>query len=175
MTGRKRKDKPRKPSGRIRDSAVEADRGLPPSIGRRLMDLGAAIGADHRFGTPLGRMLIAGEITAPLYDAGIAYAALRDAADRADGIPARSSRGIDLNRTGGRSHDDREGDGRPGRELSRVRGHLLRDEREAIEWIACDDNAPETYTQKLALRTGLERIGPIMALTGASRRANRAK
>src|SRR5579864_4929424 len=101
--GRKRKPGPRQPNGELRD---KPQRGVSPSAAMRLIEMAAANAADQRCGTPLGRMLLAGEISPPIFDAGERYARLRARADAIDGIPPRSARGIDMNRTGGRSSGD---------------------------------------------------------------------
>ena len=158
--GRKRKNGKREPNGRLLRAL--ADR---TSVAGTVKDLAiiARERLDPALASPFGRLLRLGDIRAVEYDAGMKYRALRSAADRALGLPARHPTGCDLNASRGfllGSEADPANDraiistfhtaedvvGRGSKQLSVLRAVCLY------------DDAPTTYEHKLMLKSALDKL-----------------
>lgn len=68
--GRPRKDAPRAESGRLSRAMVNVIEGLDPSTVKRMIDVGMTEARTLGLGTPLGRLMLAGKLTTPEFEAG---------------------------------------------------------------------------------------------------------
>jgi hypothetical protein len=118
----------------------------------------------------MGRLLRLGDIRAVEYDAGQKYRALRSAADRALGLPARHPTGIDLNASRGiygGSEADPDNDRAIISALHSAEDYIGRGSKRlaVLQSVALYDDAPTTYEQVIALR---EALGSLVKYWGIS-------
>lgn len=98
---RPRKTGERHPGGKLKQDK----QGLAPALLARITHAAKALN-DPVFGTPIGNMLLLGEVTAWEVEAGVIYQNQRRRYDAAMGFASRSARSCDLNGAGGRGHTE---------------------------------------------------------------------
>ena len=158
--GRKRKNGEREANGRLsralasRESVAGTMRDLAIIHRERL---------DPALGSPIGCMLREGKILTAEYDAGVKFAALRAAADRALGLPPRNPAALDYNAARGLSltaERDPENDRAVIRAYDDAEAVLgtRSPELAALQAIVIYTAHPSGYEQFLALKKGLSML-----------------
>jgi hypothetical protein len=168
----------REPNGRAqRDPPLP-----PPSEVRRLRDAALAGMRDPMWGTELGRLHLAGKITATMFAAGRRWAELASQYSQALCSPSPDPKAISLERSsGGTSHDPDSAEGRKEarRHARAVQSFIdanvaLKDHSRASERIVrstCErGEMVHGHQDMMALTGGLERLASFWGLTGGTNR-----
>lgn len=158
MAGRPRLTGPREPNGRL----SRAGRGQNL---QRELDMLRTGACDAKWGTPIGTLCRAGQITARMFDDAMWFAEARDAADRALGLRGRHPTAQDMNAVHGASNaQDDEAQIRAKRRAIETYDRacafigLGSAELAAMELVVVYQRRPDKHEQLLALISALEKL-----------------
>ena len=158
--GRTRLPGTREPNGRLQRPAQSS----PAVYWQRERQVLRTLSLQPEWGSPIGVLCRAGEITAAQFQAGLRFATERRAADAALGLPPRSPRAMDMNLTRGHPPDDTL-DGQRRRRTAIAAFEAAHDALGAGSpalcaclWICVYEQRPDCHGQLVALKEGLSKL-----------------
>jgi len=116
--------RPRKTGERHPGGKLKQESRLAPALLARITHAAKAL-KDPVFGSPIGTMLLLGDVTAWEVEAGMIYQNQRKRYDTAMGFASRSARSCNLDATGGKGHTEGHTDAKGRQAYERTHGHVM--------------------------------------------------